>query len=291
MAVFKIFAFLKRNAALSRDEFRAGLIGYHAGHSRRMRGLRGYLVNIQAETGAAEILGALHGDLVRNPPADFTGAWDGFPAMWLDSAETWRASREPEATRATAEGLVIDPDRTPQDGPFLFDPTPGQPDRYRSVPVAVEELVILPVERPERRLAKLVQFFRRHPSRTEAEFRRGLLEHAALAATMTGLLGYTLNLRDPDEDAALRGVYPEDDWRYTPEGRAWRRDFTRSWDGAGELWFGDLKDFAAGRAAPRLHPALCALERYLFEAVWWVAVDESIVVMPNRDPAPAFYYR
>ena len=280
--MFKMFAFLKRNAALSRDEFRAGLIGYHAGHSRRMKGVKGYLVNIQASR-------ALPDALTGNTPPGFTDMWDGAVAMYFDGSDGWRGSREPEATRATAEGLAIDPDRTPTDGPWLFDPQPGRTDRYRSRPVRVEEVPVLPVERPEFKTVKLVQFFRRNPAVPERDWRAGVIRHAALAAAMPGLNGYTLNFRDLDEDAALRGVYPDDDWRYSDEGRAWRRDFTRQWDGCAELWFDDSAAFAAAHAAR--DPELAAMERHLFEAVWWIEVDESVVVMPNRDPAPSFYYR
>jgi hypothetical protein len=288
--MFKIFAFLKRNAALTRDEFRAGLIGYHAGHSRRMRGVRGYMVNIQSDRRTADTLRALHRELVWEEPAGFADEWDGFPAMWFDGPDGWRNSREPEKTRAMENGLAVDPDRSPTDGPFLFDPSPDGAG-YRSRPVRVEEIPVLPVERPERKLTKLVQFFRRNPAVDERAFRAGVIRHAALAAGMAGLWGYTLNLRDPDEDAALRGVYPDGDWRLTGEGRDWRRAFTRQWDGAAELWFDDLAAFVAARTAADIHPALWTLERELFEAVWWAEVDESVVVMPNRDPAPAFYYR
>jgi hypothetical protein len=280
--MFKIFTFLTRNAALSRDDFRAGLIGYHAGHSRRMKGVRGYLVNIQSTR-------ALPGRMAGTAPAGFTDAWDGAVAMYFDGPEGWRGASEPERTRATAEGLAIDPDRTPADGPFLFDPQPGRTDRYRSRPVAVEEIPLVPVERPEHKLTKIVQFFRRAPHVAERDWRTSVIGHGTLAAGAAGLCGYTLNLRDRDDDAALRGVYPADDYRYSPEGRAWRGGFTQGWDGFGEMWFESVEAAVAAHAARP--PELAALEQRLFEAVWAVEVDESVVVMPNRDPAPDFYYR
>ena len=45
------------------------------------------------------------------------------------------------------------------------------------------------------------------------------------------------------------------------------------------------------RTDPAIAPELDALEQHLFEAVWLVEVDESVIVMPNRNPAPEFYYR
>jgi hypothetical protein len=33
------------------------------------------------------------------------------------------------------------------------------------------------------------------------------------------------------------------------------------------------------------------LDRKLFSSVWYIEVDESVIIVPNRDPAPGFYYR
>lgn len=70
-----------------------------------------------------------------------------------------------------------------------------------------------------------------------------------------------------------------------------RRHFCGLWDGALELFFDSVDAFVAARSAAELHPLLRAQEQQLFEAHWYVEVDENIIVMPNRDPAPDFYYR
>ena len=45
--MFKVFAFLKRNRLLlTHDEYRAGHVGFHCCNSRRLKNIRGYLVNI-----------------------------------------------------------------------------------------------------------------------------------------------------------------------------------------------------------------------------------------------------
>ncbi len=290
--MFKVFAFLKRNARLTHDEYRAGHIGYHSGHSRRMKGMRGYCVNVWSNRDLAGALGPLHARLTRGAPAGFLDQWDGFPCVHFDSAATWLGSGEPERTRATAEGLAVDPDRLPDDGAYLFDAVPGTGGQFRSNHVRLDEYVMLAVERTERKPVKLVQFFRRNPALSEDAFRAGLVtRHGPLAARMKGLNGYIANLRDRDIDAAVTGFYPPDDWRFTAEGRAARQAFCDQWDGANELWVDGLEAFAAARTAPDLAPELDALENHLFDAVWWVEVDESVIVMPNRDPAPAFYYR
>ena len=48
--MYKVFAFLKRNPNLTHDEYRAGHVGYHCGQSRRLKNIRGYLVNVWANT-------------------------------------------------------------------------------------------------------------------------------------------------------------------------------------------------------------------------------------------------
>jgi len=93
--MFKVFAFLKRNTALiSHDEYRAGHIGYHSGHSRRLKGLRGYCVNVWSNGDPKQVLGPLHSEIVRGEPAGFTDLWDGFPAVYFDSAAAWAGSSE-----------------------------------------------------------------------------------------------------------------------------------------------------------------------------------------------------
>ena len=290
--MFKVFAFLKRNARLTHDEYRAGHIGYHSGHSRRMKGMRGYCVNVWSNRNLRQALGPLHDRITRAAPENFLDQWDGFPCVHFDNEATWRGSGEPEKTRAMKGGLAVDPDRLPDDGTWLFDAVEGTKDQFRSNHVRIDEHVMLPVDRVERKQTKLVQFFRRHPAVTEDAFRAGVVtRHGPLAARMKGLNGYIANLRYRDIDAAISGFYPPDDWRFTAEGRAVRQAFCNQWDGTSELWFDSLEDFIAARTDPEIAPELDALEQHLFDSVWWVEVDESVIVMPNRDPAPAFYYR
>jgi len=290
--MFKVFAFLKRNTALiSHDEYRAGHIGYHSGHSRRLKGLRGYCVNVWSNGDPKQVLGPLHSEIVRGEPAGFTDLWDGFPAVYFDSAAAWAGSSEGEKTRAMAGGLAVDPDRLANDGPWLFDPVPGTTE-FRSHHLRMEEHPMLPVERPEYKVTKLMQFFQRNPALSDAAFRAGVVtRHAPLAARMKGLHGYTVNFRDPDQQAAIHGHFPDGSWHFSDEGKAYTEAFCALWDGANELWFDSLDAFKAARTDPDIAPELAALERYLFDRVWYVEVDESVIVMPNRDPAPSFYYR
>ena len=89
----------------------------------------------------------------------------------------------------------------------------------------------------------------------------------------------------------MRDFFAADSWGFSEEGRAQRQAFCAQWDGAAELFFDTVDAFVAARSDDDLHAELRELEAELFEAVWYVEVDENIIVMPNRDPAPEYYYR
>lgn len=290
--MFKVYAFLKRNPKLTHDEYRAGHVGYHCGQSRRLKDIRGYLVNIWANEPLVDKIGPLHGEITRNEPADFLDHWDGFPEVYFDDRESWIRARTPEPTRATADGLAMDPDWSLDDGPDLFMPAAGYPGQFRSHHLHLEERVIVPVRRPEYKLTKLMQFFRKRADLSDADFSRRLLEeYAPLVASMTSLRGFIVNLRDPDQEAALHGFFGPDAWVLSDAGTAAQREFCALWDGANELHFGAIDDFVRARTDTRLREPLCALEAELFDASWFVEVDENLIVLPNRDPAPDFYFR
>jgi hypothetical protein len=290
--MFKVFAFLKRNARLTHDEYRMAHVGYHCGTSRRLRGIRGYTVNVWANEPLNPQLGSLAAEIIRNEPAGFLDLWDGFPSVIFDSYQTWITAQQAEPTRAMEGGLAIDPDWTYSHGIHVFDGLPDRPGQFRSYHLRMNEHIVVPVERPERKLAKLILFFKRKAGISESAFEREVLTtYAPTIARLRGLHGCLLNFRDPDQEAAFRGYYPDTAWWNSEEGYAMRTRFCGLWDGAFELLFDSVEAFVAARSAADLHPLLCAQERQLFDANWYVQVDENIIVMPNRDPAPAFYYR
>lgn len=291
--MYKVFAFLKRNTGLlTHDEYRAGHVGFHSSYSRRLRGIRGYCVNIRANGNLRDGLGSLYNEITRAEPVDFAGQWDGFPEVYFDSWEAWSKAATPEPTRATADGLSVDPDWRVDDGPYLFDPVPDGNGQFRSHHLHMNEHPLLPVQRPEYKLTKLMQFFRRKAALPASDFEAAVLgRYAQLTSRLAGLHGYTMNFRDPDQEAAMRGFFPPGAWGFSAEGRAYRQAFCALWDGAAELHFDSLSTFAAARSDPQTHAELRALEAELFDAVWYVEVDENVIVVPNRDPAPDFYYR
>jgi len=291
--MYKVFAFLKRNTdLLTHDEYRAGHVGFHCSHSRRLKGIRGYCVNVRANGDLRDSLGSLYDEITHGEPSGFAEQWDGFPQVYFDSRESWTKAATPEPTRATKDGLSVDPDWRLDDGPYLFDPVPDGDGEFRSHHLHMEEHLVVPVQRPEYKLTKLMQFFRRSPTLSEAEFESAVLgRYAQLTSRLAGLHGYTVNFRDSDQESAMRDFFAPEAWGFSDEGRAQRQAFCALWDGAAELFFDTVGDFVVARTHPDLHAELRELEAELFEAVWYVEVDENVIVMPNRDPAPEFYYR
>ena len=170
--MFKVFAFLRRNTSLlSHDEYRAGHIGYHCCNSRRLKNIRGYLVNIWSNTGIRSKIGKDYQKLTFNEPKGFLDLWDGFPQVYFDDISDWIEAATPEPNRATEEGLSIDPDWSLADGPFLFDPVTDSSTEFKSHHLHMIEEVIKPIERPEYKITKIVQFFKRSEHLNEQEFK------------------------------------------------------------------------------------------------------------------------
>lgn len=300
--MYKVFAFLKRNTTLlSHDEYRAGHVGFHCCNSRRLKNLRGYLVNIWANEDLRAKLGDQYDAISFNEPEAFTDYWDGFPEVYFDDRESWTQAGTPEPTRATADGLSIDEDWTFDDVRFLFDPVESVSDEstsdesmaseFHSHHLHMEEHLFVPVSRPEHKITKVIQFFRRAPTLSTEAFQAKLLEdYAAIASQLPGLLGYVVNFQDENMDAAIEGYYPADSWRFSEAGRAHRAEFSTLFDGATEMHFESIDDFSKAMNSP-VHQQLTQLESSLFDALWYVEVDENLIVIPNRDPAPEFYFR
>ncbi len=290
--MFKVFAFLKRNPNLTHDEYRAGHVGYHNSLSRRLKNIRGYLVNVWANTPFADKVGEYAQQITFNEPPDFTDWWDGFPQVYFDNRESWIDARTVEPNRAMTTGLVADPDWSLADSPHLFRPAPDNPNQFCAFHLHMEEDVIVPVRRPEQKLTKLIQFFQKHPALSEQGFRARLFdEYYPLASSLSGLYGYTANLRDEDQEAAMRGFFAPEEWVFSEQGTHERREFCAMWRGANELFFADIGSFVNARRSARVEARLNSIERELFAALWYIEVDENLIVLPNRAPRPDFYFR
>jgi hypothetical protein len=291
--MFKVFAFLKRNSELlSHDEYRAGHIGFHCCNSRRLTGIRGYIVNVWANEGLVSKIGPEYRDIIINEPTGFNNLWDGFPQVYFDDAASWKKATTMEPTRATENGLSIDPDWTLSDSGFLFDPVDSSLKEFKSNHLKVDEEIIIPVYRPERKLTKIIQFFKKHDFMERLDFRDTILSnYAKELSSMEGLKGLTLNFRDHNIDSAINDFYPANGWHFSKQGNHERSQFASLWDGIFEMYFDNIDAFKVGRMTSTLNQTLTALDRKLFSSVWYIEVDESVIIVPNRDPAPDFYYR
>lgn len=284
--MYKVFAFLKRNTSLlSHDEYRAGHVGYHCGQSRRLKDIRGYLVNIWANRSFKAQIGEDHyNDLTINEPPGFLDWWDGFPQVYFDDQEAWINALTVEPNRAMEDGLVVDPDWSLDDGPVLFDPVSERPGEFKPCHLLMHEQILRDVERSEARIYKLMQFFKL----ADGVSRNDVVEsYAPGIAQFRNSRGCIINFRDEDREAAMRGFYSDDSWGHSNEGLEHRRTFCDMWDGAIEHYYLNLDEFLQDRSAN----ALTELEQKLFQSNWYVAIDENLVVMPNRNPPPDFYFR
>ena len=291
--MFKVFAFLKRNTnLLSHDEYRAGHVGYHCCNSRRLKNIRGYLVNIWSNTGLKSKIGKDYEKLAFNEPHGFLDLWDGFPQVYFDDIDDWVKAATPEPNRATEDGLSIDPDWSLADGAFLFDPVTDSPTEFKSHHVHMIEEVIKPIERPEYKITKIIQFFKRNDHLNELEFEHMVSEDYIKKLSLTeGLIGLLLNFRNKDIDRAIKGFYPDSGWHFTEHGMAERSAFCDLWDGATEMYFENVGAFHEGKIRSAIFEKLISLEKKLFSSLWYVEVDENVIIIPNRAEPPDFYFR
>ena len=144
--------------------------------------------------------------------------------------------------------------------------------------------------RPERKLFKLAQFGKRPENLAPELFRAYWTgRYASLALTIPGLRGLIINFRT--ELDVMGKFFAADAEGFTPEGIERRQTFYRGWDGIAEYWFDEPDQFNAARNNPEINEPLTAMEDAFFSALFYREVDETVAVLPKRDPAPAFYHR
>jgi hypothetical protein len=282
--MLKVFGFVRRHPDLSHDEYRAAHVGYHNSFGRRLNNIRGYVLNVRANAPIETVLGPLASTLTRNEPTGFDDLWDGWGQLLFDSLDHYLTAKTPAHDKPGPNGLEDDP-RVAEvggDGPWLYRGSPFQ--------FMVQEHVALSVRRPERKLYKLTQFARRRSDLPDALFQSYVSgRYAARLAALPGLRGLIMNFRTP-LDVMSRFFEPEAAG-FTPTGIALREHFYSAWDLITELWFDRASQFVAARSLPAHHQVLHTLEAELFDSVWYREVDETVVVNPNRAPAPSFYFR
>ncbi len=282
--MLKVFGFTRRHPRLSHDEYRAGHVGYHNSYGRRLNNIRGYLLNVRANDPIEDRLGPAAATLSRAAPEQFDDLWDAWGQLMFDTLDDYLAARTPAKDRAGPGGLQEDPKvaLVGGDGAHLYG---GSPFQFHVV-----EHVAVPVRRPERKIFKLVQFGKRNPDLTPEEFQAYWTgRYAAHVNQLPGLRGHIINFRT--ELDVMTDFFEPDADAFTPEGTAVRESFYDCWDGIAELWFDTAEQFVDGRCGTPLGADLDELELGLFASVFYREVDETVAVLPKRDPAPAFYHR
>ena len=284
--MFKAFGFVKRNLSLTHDEYRAAHAGYHNSFGRRLNNIRGYILNVRSNH---ELSSAYNGSSVLEKitiaePDNFDDAWDGYGQLNFDSYDDYISARSPSLDRAGKHGLEYDPmvAKVGNDLEYLYSGSPFQ--------FCVDEAVQVPVIRPEKKLFKLAQFVKAPANLSPILFRSYIAgKYCSALSVMPGLRGLVLNMRTPLD--VMSGFFKPESEAFTDKGIVRRELFYSTWDGIIEYWFDDASDFFSGRADKNLNPYLAKLESELFIASFFREVDETVAVVPNRNPPVDFYFR
>ncbi len=283
--MLKVFGFVRRHPRLTHDEYRTAHVGYHNSFGRRLPNIRGYLLNVRANRPLQEMLGqARVAQLTRDEPDDFDALWDGWGQLLFDSLEDYLSARAPSRDRAGPGGLMDDPGVAEVGGDFdyLYG---GSPFQFH-----VEEQVVVPVERPERKLLKLVQFVKR-PDDLAPELFRAYLggRYASLLAASPDVCGLVVNHRTPVD--VMTGFFKPDAEGFTAAGTELRERFYSYWDAMMEIWLTSTEGLVQTIDASPAADDLSAWQARLGARSIWREVDETVAVLPNRAPPPDFYHR
>ncbi len=283
--MLKVFGFVRRNPRLTHDEYRAAHVGYHNSFGRRLNNIRGYLLNVRANRPLAAAIGADRAARIQHEePEDFDTLWDGWGQLMFDRLEDYLGARSPAHDKPGPDGLEDDPmvGRVGGDFEHLYA---GSPFQFH-----VDEYVVKPVVRPERKLFKVTQFAQRTVDLPDPLFRAYWnTGYAASLAQTPACRGCVVNLRT-DLDVMTHFFAPDAEG-FTPEGTAVRERFYGLWDGMAEYWFDSPATFADALDAADASRSSVPDEDTLFTRSFYREVDETVAVLPNRRPAPPYYHR
>ncbi len=283
--MLKVFGFVQRHPSLTHDEYRAGHVGYHNSFGRRLNNIRGYLLNVNANRSLAEVSsGEFVDSISRDEPQGFDERWDAWGQLLFDTLDDYLAARSPARDLAGPNGLQEDERVAGVGGDFdqLYS---GSPFQFH-----VDEYLIEPVVRPEHKTFKIVQFIKRSDGVDPLLFRGYLTgRYAQMLRTLPQLCGLTINFRT-DLDV-MTGFFAPDTEGFTVAGKQRRERFYSDWDVMIEYWFESPAGWIEGRNNPDIQSRLADMESDLMARSFYREVDETVAVLPNRAPAPDFYFR
>ena len=156
----------------------------------------------------------------------------------------------------------------------------------------VNETLVLPVSRPEKKICKIIQFFKKNSLLVDKEFKNEFLNsYNKLFLDIPDIVGLTVNFRDKNIDAAVKEFFQKNAWCFSEEGKKERKIFAELWDGVTEIYVNNSEDFINGILKLSKEKGFNELQEKLFSSLWYVEVDENLIVLPNRDPSPDYYFR
>ena len=152
--------------------------------------------------------------------------------------------------------------------------------------------MVLPVSRPEKKICKIIQFFKKNSLLVDKEFKNEFLNsYNKLFLDIPNIVGLTVNFRDENIDAAVEKFFQKNAWCFSEEGKKERKIFAELWDGVTEIYVNNSEDFINGVLKLSKEKNFKELQEKLFSSLWYVEVDENLIVLPNRDPSPDYYFR
>jgi hypothetical protein len=144
----------------------------------------------------------------------------------------------------------------------------------------------------KKKISKIIQFFKKNPSISDKEFNNEFFNsYNKLFLNIPNIFGLTVNFRDKNINTAVKDFFPKSAWCFSEEGKKERKFFAELWDGITEIHVNRSEDFIREILRLSKKPGFIELQEKLFSSIWYVEVDENLIVLPNRDPSPDFYYR
>ncbi len=284
--MLKVFGFVSRHPRLTHDEYRAAHVGYHNSFGRRLNNIRGYLLNVRSNRNMYTDFSksAMLRSISFGEPESFDEKWDGYGQLNFDDIQDYLGARSAALDRPGPSGLELDQlvGKVGDDFRYLYRGSPFQ--------FCVDESIKLPVIRLERKMFKVVQFIKAPTDLSAILFRSYLTgRYCSALSMMSNLKGLVLNLRTSLD--VMTGFFAPDSEAFTEAGKERRNSFYRNWDGMIEYWFEHPDAFFSNRFDERISSHLNGMENELFISSFFREVDETVAVMPNRNPAPDFYHR
>ena len=284
--MFKVFGFVKKNNNLSHDDYRAGHAGYHNSFGRRLKNIRGYILNVRSNRDLVKDY--KNSEIIReislNEPKNFDNQWNGFGQLMFDDYYDYINAKQATLDKAGPGGLELDQmvAKVGDDFNHLYS---GSPFQFN-----VDETIISPVIRPEKKLFKIIQFIKKKNDVNPILYSSYLKgKYCSIFSDIKGLKGLIINQRTSLD--VMTNFFKPDAECFSNRGIKRREKFYDCWDTLIEYWFLNYENFFKGRFDKKLLTYINNFENKYFEKSFYREVDETVAVMPKRNISTDFYHR